>query len=420
MADLVENFLFTFLGSVALSLVAPAWGFLGSAYVVSAEIFTFAAPAVVQVYFPLWLGLCAGCWLVFLRALGWVRPFLLGFWSTMFPGGNPLLWVSAFVWYLFGMGWSVRVGLLLRLLSLTTVVFAGGSWWFVLVRLLLVSGCWLFVFAVLGFWFSAWSVRRTLHAVLGVVGRLRFFLKLSKDVVVLSWEWLVLFGELPGLFRHLRSPRPVVLPVEVRTGKAHLPLAFLQAPVLGQSWCSAEGLAHVSASGAFDVPRFRPRGRLTRRLQQALQVPFGRVGSFWRGRWTPDLPSQKRSPVLNALLACRKDGTKLLGAGAVQTPNPGDGLYVVVESSQGQRELVFPALWARLSRYACMRERTPELLHGVRARASQWFKESGCPSWVVPLALPSAVVAAVLESQPEILAKSRLREQGQGALLSSA
>lgn len=368
--------------------------------------------------FPYWLGLLGLVWVTARWAFRGVPVALGGLVATAFPGGNGLYWSFAFVWSAFGSVWAVRWGFLVRLLSLTAVAFTGG-WWQVLCRLVLLGACWTPVLLLLGFWTVAWFVRRSVFAARLVVWRLRVALNYFWFAVEAFWEVALLFGDLPGLFRHLRSPRPPVLPVEVSAGSAQLPAAFMQATQLGQLWCSAEGLAHVSASGACVVPRFRPRGRLTRRLQHVLQVPFGRVGSFLRGRWTPDLPSQKRSPLLNALLACRKGGAKLLGAGAVQATDPGDGLYVVVETSQGCHELVFPALWARLSRYASMRERTPELLHGVRARASQWFKESGCPSWVVPLALPFAVAAAVLESVPETVAKSRIVASGQGTLLSS-
>lgn len=342
--------------------------------------------------------------LAFLRLLA--APFR---WSV-----TPFEVLGALSWAVFGrwgLGLAIFTGGLARVVFLVCFGFLGNVW---AVWSFLLVGCPL----VLGAFLFGWLLLSLPAAARGVVWRAHLALKLLRCVIVLSWEWFVLFGELPGLFRHLRAPRPPVLPVEVKKGKSNLPLAFLQAPALGQSWAQAENLAHVSASGAVMVPRFRPRGRLTRRLQQVLEVPFGRAGSFLRGRWTPDLPSHSRSPVLNALLSCRKDGAKLLGVGAVQTADPGDGLYVVVETAQRERELVFPALWARLSRYACMRERTPELLHGVRARAAQWFKEVGVPGWVVPLALPSACVAAVMESVPELEAKLRLRAAGLDTLLS--
>jgi hypothetical protein len=237
--------------------------------------------------------------------------------------------------------------------------------------------------------------------------------------LVIELCWLVY--ELPALSRVLYGNiffGPSASPLRAEQGAGAIPSG--QDLPGGNRLAQAEGLAHLSASGALScVPRLRARGIATNGLQSLLEGPTGSVGRFLRGRWTPDLPSQNRSPILNALLATSSQEMKLLGVGAIRTnalPGPQRVVYVVVETPQG-RELVFPALLGRLQQYSLLRERSPELLRGLKARAIEWMKEQEVPAWVAPLAVPGAVARACLETTTETGAKSLLDAAGLGALL---
>jgi hypothetical protein len=178
----------------------------------------------------------------------------------------------------------------------------------------------------------------------------------------------------------------------------------------GKALADVEGVALVAACGtAGAVPRLRPRGRLACRLGAALGGARGVAGSFIRGRWTPDLPSADRSPMLNALLAVSREELKVLGVGTFPTRTGLDGDYVLVESREGERRLVIPNLLGRLSTYAALRARDEDLLLGLRARAVTWLKEVGAPAWVAPLCLSSSVADAFEVSTLEENAWARLR-----------
>lgn len=248
-----------------------------------------------------------------------------------------------------------------------------------------------------------------------------FISRIPELPFVLAREVVLMLGEFPVLvwflIRLFFRPSPAPLPVE----QGAMATLFGQGLPEGTQFALAEGLVHCSTSGALSsVPRLRPRGRATRALQGLLQGPVGSVGKFIRGRWVPDLPASRRSPVLNALLATSGSEMKLLGVGVIQsTVAPVDNyVYVVVETPEG-RELVFPALAARLSQYSLLRERTPELLRGLRARAVDWLKESKLPGWVGPLVLPTAVARACLKLSTETLAETMLEKAGLSSLLSS-
>ncbi|QKN22721.1 hypothetical protein [Erysiphe necator associated umbra-like virus 3] len=240
-----------------------------------------------------------------------------------------------------------------------------------------------------------------------------------------GWVHLaMLCYDLPLLLRWIRSTlkygdSTAPLPVEQGPGVNRVN----QANGYGQTLAQQENLAHLSASGALSrVPRLRARGRATRMIQDILQGPVGSVGQYFRGRWTPDLPTSARSPELNALLACSSRGMKLLGIGAVHNTsqqNPTIYPYVVVESPEGQ-ELVIPGLDAKLSQYSFLRERTPELLRGLRTRAVDWFKQEELPLWLGPLVLPGAVARACLDTKPEEAARTVLVDAGLGSLLSAS
>ncbi|AZT88669.1 hypothetical protein ThAV1_gp1 [Trichoderma harzianum ambiguivirus 1] len=189
--------------------------------------------------------------------------------------------------------------------------------------------------------------------------------------------------------------------------------SVLEAYHRGKWLSSLEGIAHVSACGVVGpTSRYRPRSRFYRRLQDTLQGPRGCVGTFLAGRWSPDLPSEGRSPALNALLVLRDGGVKVLGMGAVPTKSDRDGDFALVQHPNGEREIVLFNLLGRLSRYASLRERDGKLLMGLRSRAADWLREVGCPAWVTPLVLPSAVARAMEVDCVEAQALGRLARSG--------
>jgi len=157
-------------------------------------------------------------------------------------------------------------------------------------------------------------------------------------------------------------------------------------------------------------------------LQDMLEGPVGAAGKFFRGRWIPDLPEEKRSPVVNALLAASGSEMKLLGCGAVRSTGavPLNYLYLVVEDSEGDKELVVPTLSSRLAQYSFLRESNPELLRGLRARAVDWFKKAELPLWFGDLVLPTAVARACLTTSVDLRARSILEKAGKESLLSPA
>jgi len=150
----------------------------------------------------------------------------------------------------------------------------------------------------------------------------------------------------------------------------------------------------------------------TRRLQSALGVARGGVAAFFRRRWTPDLPSELRSPTLNALLALRDSETKILGLGSFRTKDAGEGDFVLVESRSGDREIIVPALAGVLSRYVTLRARDSKTFIGFRSRAADWFKRVEAPWWAVQLCLPGAVASAMVASGFEQSAVARLKAVG--------
>jgi len=239
--------------------------------------------------------------------------------------------------------------------------------------------------------------------------------------LVLELYWFVV--EVPflcaALLQRFRYPSGVPLASE----QGRLARGDFVAVGSGRRRAAREGLAHVSASGALShVPRLRPRGRATCMAQDLLEGPVGSVGKFFRGRWTPDLPADRRSPVLNALITASGSEVKLLGCGAVHSTgrNPTRYLYVVVEDSQGERQLILPTLSSRLNQYSFLRESNPDLLRGLRARAVDWFKKSELPAWLGDLVLPTAVARACLQTSVDRQARSILDAAGKASLLSDS
>jgi len=141
----------------------------------------------------------------------------------------------------------------------------------------------------------------------------------------------------------------------------------------------------------------RPRRRAVwvRRLQSVLGVAPGVVGQLVRGRWLPDLPSPEFSLGTNLTLAHLEEGVRILGGGSVQTKprgsdEPGCEAYLVVELSDGSREVVFPSLLATLSSYSLLRQRDATLVGALRLRAVEWCRGVGLSKAATWAAVPSA------------------------------
>jgi len=157
------------------------------------------------------------------------------------------------------------------------------------------------------------------------------------------------------------------------------------------------------SSAALVAGRLRRRARWVRTLEGVLGGRCGVVASVIRGRWVPDLPSTRRSPVASALLGNLKNGAKLLGGGVVANTGgetPRNEVYYVLELPEGDSVLVFPDLLSRLQSYSVFRQRDAALLAALRARAREWCKLS-LPAWVWPLAIPGAVALATMTTEAE-------------------
>jgi len=270
----------------------------------------------------------------------------------------------------------------------------------------------LWVLAMAGLWLglllllfvpSLWRLCRFL---------IRGFWKALLKMVFLGWQFGYLLAEFPGLARWLLSS-PVSDTYLGLECTVNISDGDREAAQRGIGWSSAEGIALASACCVVGpTQRFRPRGVYTRRLQSALGATRGGVAAFFRRRWTPDLPSERRSPILNTLLALRDNETKILGLGSFQTKDAGEGDFVLVENRRGDREVIVPTLAGVLSRYVTLRARDSKTFVGVRSRASDWFKRVEAPSWAVQLCLPGAVVAAMTISGFEQSAMGRLSAMG--------
>ncbi|AJA41111.1 hypothetical protein [Magnaporthe oryzae RNA virus] len=177
-------------------------------------------------------------------------------------------------------------------------------------------------------------------------------------------------------------------------------------PETDRSGCGA-----IAPSSAVGITRRRRRARWVRALQDMLGGPDGCVGRLFRGRWTPDLPSSKRTDVQNYLLASIENGVKILGGGSekVAPDRPSlDGLYFVVETSERSVELVFPALLGRLRQYALWRERDDTLLGALRTRAVDWCRAVALRPHVADLAVASCVSIAFEPSLHERSTRPRV------------
>lgn len=167
---------------------------------------------------------------------------------------------------------------------------------------------------------------------------------------------------------------------------------------LGTARMEMEGEAHLSVSqAAFAAGRLRPRARWVRALEAVLGGPTGSVGRLVRGRWVPDLPSSRRSPVANGLITSLSGGARLLGGGVVQHPEAGrpnaSQVWYLLELPDGEQVVCFPELLARLQAYSVFRDRDASLLSALTARARDWCKLE-LPAWAWAHALASSVALA--------------------------
>jgi hypothetical protein len=137
-------------------------------------------------------------------------------------------------------------------------------------------------------------------------------------------------------------------------------------------------------------------------------TPGGSVGSFVRGRWTPDLPSPGYSPGRNLVLAARPDGVKILGGGSVLGKEDDRVAYLVVEEADGAVSVVFPELLAALRSYAFLRAREATLVLALRSRALEWCKKKGLADSSTAVAVGTAVSWAWVESPEELRALSSI------------
>jgi hypothetical protein len=287
-------------------------------------------------------------------------------------------------------------------------------------------------------WSIGWTEYVTVATVLvlSTVGRSVWLFAVAAHLLALDWHvsvvWVevsqvlvclaVLFVTLLGdttetpenlELRRLCAPRDVIgedgrpVPGPVPTG-ARRSQVRLQALARGKAWARMEGTEFVSVAGvAPATSRIRPRGRLTAAIVRSVGNA-GTVGSLLRGRWTPDLPSRQRSPAVNAILASARDGLKVLGVGTEPCGDGGFKDYLLVETSSGERRLIFPELAARLHLYAALRPRDLALQQGLRARAAAWFKDEALPSWCVLCGFSSAVADAFEVGPVEELSSRRV------------
>jgi hypothetical protein len=182
------------------------------------------------------------------------------------------------------------------------------------------------------------------------------------------------------------------------------------------------GVADEGAGGVKGVARrvsarLRRRGVLTvalARLGEALKyVQARRSGALvkdWAGWWTPDLASQSGARVARAFLMEHVDGATIAGSGHVRwdcgssTAEGAAGSTFWVDlhlPGSPERVRVAPNLLAYLSAHVVFRERSVELLHGLRSRALQWARQRDCPWEHLALVLPGTVAVACLLSVQE-------------------
>jgi len=153
------------------------------------------------------------------------------------------------------------------------------------------------------------------------------------------------------------------------------------------------------------ISRLRRRARWVRVAEAVLGTRYGTVGTFCRGRWTPDLPSQTCPREVAYLLGTIPDGARCLGGGTIdgrpdQTGQRSCNLYVVLDV-RGTTSVVFPELLAKLRLYALCRARDVTLLGALRTRAVEWCKAESLDSVSSDLAVTGALGLAMIPSTLE-------------------
>nr|UUW21110.1 MAG: hypothetical protein [Sanya tombus-like virus 8] len=239
-------------------------------------------------------------------------------------------------------------------------------------------------------------------------------------VGLLKWGWPVVANlTAPGwlvevciawILRGTKAP-PAVQPAEV----VHDPTlsGHVLAHMRGSFYAQAAQVKHASlAAGGITVSRIRRRSRWVGALQDYLGGRPGIVGELVRGRWTPDLPSDRRALSANAFLSTFDGESKLLGGGVLPSDDPDVHEPFLIVQTRSGREVVVPSLLGRLSRYSCFRDRDDALLAGLRSRAQEWCADKKVVDCVLPLIIPSACAMAYLVSAPERLAMESLQASG--------
>lgn len=236
------------------------------------------------------------------------------------------------------------------------------------------------------------------------------FLRLALKGYWLFWQYCaspfwVAFALLWPASRAVAREVPNV-PEGIETDGNAQPLASGDGDVGTAEFRSVPLTAHMCA---------RPRRRAVwvRRLELILGPAAGPVGALVRGRWRPDLPSSMFSTGANLVLEYAKDGVKIRGGGSVLVRPRGDDepsreAYLVIEFSDGSREVVFPRLVAKLAAYAFLRERNAVLVSALRTRALEWFKGFGVASDIAFVALPGCFRLAWEVSPSELRAREAL------------
>jgi hypothetical protein len=152
--------------------------------------------------------------------------------------------------------------------------------------------------------------------------------------------------------------------------------------------------------------RLRRRARWVRVAEAVLGTRYGTVGSFFRGRWTPDLPSRTSPVEVAYLLGTVLDGARCLGGGTTmgQPDQAGQrtcNLYVVLDV-RGTINVVYPALLAKLRLYALCRKRDVTLLGALRTRAVEWCKAESLDTVSADIAVSGALGLAMMPSTLEL------------------
>lgn len=169
------------------------------------------------------------------------------------------------------------------------------------------------------------------------------------------------------------------------------------------------------------LTRVRRRARWVRALETYLGGRRGVVGTFLRGRWTPDLPAGDGHSARNYLVGSVENGARVLGGGLEQVGegrNPAHGVYFHLDTGD-EVQVIFPYLLGKLRQYALFRERDELLLGALRSRAIEWCKGEGLRTFVSDMAVAAAVSLAMEPSTHEQVAHARVTRVT-GATLTNA